>query len=49
MRDPADGLFKAKLPSGRQGSVPPTPMFMLSMQRRIFHGTVQKNWQLQFA
>jgi len=41
--------FKAKLPSGKQGRVPQAPMFMLSMQRRVYHGTVQSNWHLQFA
>ena len=41
--------FQAKLPNGRQGRVPQAPMFMLSMQRHVYHGTVQRNWQLQFA
>jgi hypothetical protein len=48
VKDPSGG-FTAKLPGGRQGKVPPAPMFMASMQRRIYHGTVKQNWQLQFT
>lgn len=48
VRDPSGG-FVAKLPNGRQGKVPMAPMFLASQQRRIYHGTVKQNWQLQFA
>jgi hypothetical protein len=45
----SNGGFVLRVPSGRGGRVPPAPMFMASMQRRTYHGTVQKDWRLQFA
>ena len=42
-KDPGGG-FVLRVPGGRSGRVPPAPMYMVSMQRHTYHGTVQKNW-----